>query len=34
MRQQIEQSLQQLKVDYESGQNVLADLENRQVNLS
>lgn len=30
MRQQLEQRLQQLKVEFESGKKVLADLENRQ----
>lgn len=30
MKQQLEQRLQQLKAEYESGQKVLADLDNRR----
>jgi hypothetical protein len=33
MKQQIEQRLQQLKTEYESGQKVLADLEIKQANV-
>ncbi|NTW02771.1 MAG: hypothetical protein HGA19_16070 [Oscillochloris sp.] len=33
MRQQLEQRLQQLKAEFESGQKVLADLEAKEANL-
>ena len=33
MREQLERRLQQLKTEYESGQKVLAELENKQANV-
>jgi predicted nuclease with TOPRIM domain len=33
MKKQLEQRLQQLKAEFESGQKVLADLESKQVNV-
>ncbi len=33
MKQQLEQRLKELRVEFESGQKMLADLENRQTNL-
>lgn len=33
MKEQLQQRLKELKVEFESGQKMLADLENRQANL-
>lgn len=33
MKQQLEQRLQELRIEFESGQKMLADLESKQANL-